>query len=147
MKVLTIQQPWASLIMLGTKTIETRSWDTKYRGPLLIHAAAGMPRLNMELCSKEPFKRYVSEWYMLPLGKILGKVMLSETCSSAYLKKCFRFNPEWFLPYEQSFGDYSPNRYGWELTDVEVFKTPIPAKGQLGLWNFPDKKLLEYGIR
>ena len=40
MKVLTLHQPYASLIALGLKTIETRSWSTKYRGPLAVHAAA-----------------------------------------------------------------------------------------------------------
>lgn len=38
MKALTIRQPWASLVALGVKTIETRSWSTSYRGPLAIHA-------------------------------------------------------------------------------------------------------------
>ena len=38
MKALTIRQPWASLIAAGVKTIETRSWSTRYRGPLAIHA-------------------------------------------------------------------------------------------------------------
>jgi hypothetical protein len=38
MKALTIRQPWASLVATGVKTIETRSWSTKYRGPLAIHA-------------------------------------------------------------------------------------------------------------
>lgn len=44
MKVLTLHQPWASLIALGVKSIETRSWSTKYRGPLAIHAGAKKPR-------------------------------------------------------------------------------------------------------
>lgn len=43
MKALTLWQPWASLVALGVKTIETRSWSTKYRGPLAIHAAARRP--------------------------------------------------------------------------------------------------------
>lgn len=43
MKALTIRQPWASLIALGIKTIETRSWQTRYRGPIAIHAGAGSP--------------------------------------------------------------------------------------------------------
>lgn len=43
MKALTLWQPWASLIALGVKTIETRSWSTSYRGPLAIHAAAKRP--------------------------------------------------------------------------------------------------------
>lgn len=43
MKALTLRQPWASLVALGVKTIETRSWSTKYRGPLAIHAGAKRP--------------------------------------------------------------------------------------------------------
>lgn len=38
MKALTLHQPWASLIAAGVKTIETRSWSTRYRGPLAVHA-------------------------------------------------------------------------------------------------------------
>ena len=43
MKALTLYQPWASLVALGVKTIETRSWSTPYRGPLAIHAGAKRP--------------------------------------------------------------------------------------------------------
>lgn len=42
-RALTVRQPWASLIALGTKRIETRSWSTRYRGPLAIHAGAHRP--------------------------------------------------------------------------------------------------------
>lgn len=42
-KALTLHQPWASLVALGHKTIETRSWATKHRGPIAIHAAASVP--------------------------------------------------------------------------------------------------------
>lgn len=48
MKALTIRQPWASLIAAGVKTIETRSWSTKYRGPLAIHAGKS-PRSWIEM--------------------------------------------------------------------------------------------------
>jgi hypothetical protein len=40
MKAITILQPFASLIACGAKKIETRSWPTKYRGPIAIHAGA-----------------------------------------------------------------------------------------------------------
>lgn len=43
MRALTIRQPWASLIAAGVKTLETRSWSTRYRGPLLIHAGKHRP--------------------------------------------------------------------------------------------------------
>jgi hypothetical protein len=36
MKALCVKQPWANLISMGLKTIETRTWKTNYRGPLII---------------------------------------------------------------------------------------------------------------
>lgn len=45
-KALTIRQPWAQLIALGVKTIETRSWSTRYRGPLAIHAGTSRPKCS-----------------------------------------------------------------------------------------------------
>ena len=69
MKALTIKQPWATLIMQGDKRFEFRSWQTKYRGDLLIHAGKGI--------DKEAMKRLAK--YLpaeLPYGKILGKVKL-----------------------------------------------------------------------
>jgi hypothetical protein len=42
MKALSIRQPWAWLIVNGYKDIENRNWRTKYRGPVLIHAAQKM---------------------------------------------------------------------------------------------------------
>lgn len=58
-KVLTLTQPWATLVAIGAKKIETRSWNTSYRGELLIHAAAGFGKGGMrkhkELCGTEPF--------------------------------------------------------------------------------------------
>ena len=49
MKAITLHQPWASLVALGVKTIETRSWPTKYRGPLAIHAGKGRPLMPNRL--------------------------------------------------------------------------------------------------
>lgn len=54
MKALSIRQPWAWLIVNGYKDIENRNWDTKYRGPVLIHAARGLTKheynLALEFC-------------------------------------------------------------------------------------------------
>lgn len=44
MKALSIRQPWASLIIKAGKDIENRSWPTKFRGRILIHASKGMTR-------------------------------------------------------------------------------------------------------
>ena len=47
-RALTIRQPWASLIALGVKTIETRGWRTDYRGPLVIHAGLTYEPWNVD---------------------------------------------------------------------------------------------------
>lgn len=44
MKALSIRQPWASLIVLGIKDIENRTWTTRERGTILVHASKGMTR-------------------------------------------------------------------------------------------------------
>jgi hypothetical protein len=49
MKAISLFQPWASLIMLGYKSYETRSWATKHRGPLAIAASAG--KQGREACA------------------------------------------------------------------------------------------------
>ena len=67
MKVLTIKQPWATLIMQGDKRFEFRSWQTKYRGELLIHAGKGIDKEAVKR-----MKKYIPE--DMPLGKIIGKV-------------------------------------------------------------------------
>jgi hypothetical protein len=60
-KILTLTQPWATLVALGAKQIETRSWSTPYRGSIAIHAAAGLkpvggPMGLQALCSDQHFR-------------------------------------------------------------------------------------------
>jgi hypothetical protein len=54
MKALTLYQPWATLVAIGKKRIETRSWPTNYRGPLAIHVSKNK-RIDDEMCWSEPF--------------------------------------------------------------------------------------------
>ena len=125
MKVLTIKQPWATLIMQGKKQFEFRSWQTKYRGELLIHAGKGM--------DKEAIKRL--EKYLpsnLPQGKILGKVILTDCIkmTAAFKEKLLNENSDIYT--ESSFQE----NYGWKLDDVQVFDEPIDANGHLSLWEY-----------
>ena len=125
MKALTIKQPWATLIMQGNKRFEFRSWQTKYRGDLLIHAGKGIDKEAMKRLSK-----YLPE--ELPLGKILGKVKLVD---------CIKMSPEFkemlLKENDDIYTDSSfKENFGWQVTDVEVFEKPIEAKGQLSLWEY-----------
>ena len=125
MKVLTIKQPWATLIMQKDKRFEFRSWQTKYRGDLLIHAGKGIDKEAMKRLAK-----YLPE--ELPYGKILGKVRLVD---------CIKMSPEFKeLLLKENKDIYTKSsfqeKYGWQVTDVEVFENPIEAKGHLSLWEY-----------
>ena len=125
MKVLTIKQPWATLIMQGDKRFEFRSWQTKYRGDLLIHAGKGIDKNAMKRLAK-----YLPD--EIPLGKILGKVTLVDC-----IKMCPEFK-EMLLKENSDIytkSSFSEN-FGWQVEDVQVFDEPIEAKGHLSLWEY-----------
>lgn len=129
MKVLTIKQPWATLIMQQDKRFEFRSWKTKYRGDLLIHAAKGV--------DKEAIKRL--EKYIpdnIPTGKILGRATLIDCVkvSPEFKEKLLKENKDIYK--DSSFKE----NYGWQIEDVEVFEKPIEASGKLGLWEYEIKQ-------
>lgn len=94
MPSLTLHQPWAQLIALGAKAIETRGWATKYRGPIAIHAGASIPSYlglgrygSLQLGDYEVVKdrRGVTLWeqaaartHKLPLGAVVAIANLSD---------------------------------------------------------------------
>lgn len=125
MKVLTIKQPWATLIMQGDKRFEFRSWRTKYRGELLIHAGKSVDKKSVER-----LKKYLPE--ILPVGKILGKVDLVDCIKGDenFKEKCIKENKDVYA--KSSFDE----TYAWEIKVVEVFKNPIEAKGKLSFWEY-----------
>lgn len=150
MKAITLWQPWASLVAIGAKKIETRSWPTKYRGPLAIHAAKD--RRYWKIAHDEPFRSVFMEARLyrqddLPYGCIIA---------TAEIVDCLMIQRQTFIGYpilkngqeikgnELAFGDYTPRRYAWILEDVKQLPEPIPAKGRQGLWNWevPDGVVL-----
>jgi hypothetical protein len=128
LKVLSLLQPWASLVVLGHKTIETRSWTTAYRGPLLIHA--GMRTSGKAFAGLPTIAPLLPEFKELPFGAIIGEVMLREVLTLDTGLQ--HVAPEQTLE-EQAF---APGRYGFVFTDAHLFDEPIPARGKLGLWEW-----------
>ena len=78
MKAILIRQPWAWLIVQGYKDVETRTWSTKYRGPILIHAAKTLNPAFDELCQvlREEFDIEVPPRKQLPRGGIVGQATI-----------------------------------------------------------------------
>ena len=148
MKIITLTQPWATLVIAGAKRLETRSWSTAYRGELGIHAAKGFPRWAREICAEEPFASILAEassvnsWTDLPTAQLLGHVNLTgcyptssvaaNLSAAAYMVGKQRVDVS--SP-EREFGDFSPGRYAWPLEDPVEFDEYVPMKGQLGLYD------------
>lgn len=136
MKAITIHQPWASLIAHGHKRYETRSWRTHYRGPIAIHASQRTDRQAVLDVARE-YPHIWREISPLPKGCIVAV---------ADLVDCLKSVDTWTDGYElegrhliyapeYEFGDFTPGRYAWELSNVRLIE-PIPAKGRQGLWNW-----------
>ncbi|WP_438498054.1 ASCH domain-containing protein [Paenibacillus sp. IHBB 3054] len=140
MKAITIKQPWATLIALGEKRFETRGWQTKYRGELAIHAGKQVDR---DACLEPEIKAAlvrngILSISMLPTGSVIATTILkdcirsAETWTDGYILE----NGERVYSPEYDFGDFTPGRYAWDLRDVKQLPEPVPAKGQLSLWNW-----------
>ena len=132
MKVLTLWQPWATLMAIGKKRNDTRSWSTKYRGPVAIHAARYT--MEEELIACNSFYRNALEHLITPQtpglrqGAILCIVNLIDVVPTV------TFTPETLTPEEKEFGDYSPGRFAWITEMLVVLDEPIPCCGHQGLW-------------
>ena len=124
MKAITIWQPYAQAIALGLKKFETRSWATKYRGKLAIHA-------SLKPLSKEC--KLLAEKYSIkdcPLGEVIVV---------ADLVDCVLMTEEFIQAQsdaERDFGDWRVGRFAWKLENIKVLKNPVKLSGKQGLWNF-----------
>ena len=129
MRVLSIIEPYATLIKLGKKRIETRSFKTNYRGELYIHASSTkIPKEwknNKELMSLVDGDK-LNFGYIICKCKLVDCVYMNEE----FLEKIKKDKLEYLV------GDYSLGRYAWILEDIEVLDKPIFAKGKLGIWNY-----------
>lgn len=112
MKAITVWQPWAGALAAGIKGNETRSWATKYRGPIAIHSAMKAihhtwSNLYMDdkarevICRRLELPEIIDGPATFPMGCILA---------TAELVDCIRITPEYITtltPDELALGDYT----------------------------------------
>ena len=122
MKCLSVCQPFAELIVKGEKTIELRSWNTKYRGEFLVHSPT---KIRQEDC-----KRLKIDKDVLSTGAIVGKAQI-------YDVKIYRTKTELQDDFNKHFAsiDFKGLKYGFVLKNAKKFNIPIPYKGRLGLFD------------
>ncbi len=139
-RTLSMTDPWGTLVALGAKGIETRSWPTPHCGPLAIHVAKSLPAWASARCSEPPFRQILEaggyRWqpdavqnpWGLPLGHIVAVVCLDEVQ---------RITPSFQVEEpERSLGLFTPGRYAWIFSQVYRLATPLPARGSLGVWEW-----------
>lgn len=122
MKALSLKQPWAELVVSGKKTIETRTWNTTFRGKFLIHASS---QPNQEAMRAHGFSE-------LPTGCIVGEAELVGV-------KTYDDKTTWDAdePKHLARSAWTKKRYGYLLRNVKRLE-PKPYKGAL---NFFEVKL------
>lgn len=125
MKVITIKQPFASLIAYGLKEYEFRTWKTKYRGEIYIHAGKGIDKTAM--------KRYEYLNLDYPSGCIIAKANLTDCIYiDSNMKDILRKKDD-----KVYYGiiHSKEEEYGFKLENIERIE-PIIINGQLGIWNY-----------
>ena len=115
MKALSVKQPWAGYIASGQKTIETRSWNTNYRGELLI-------------CSSLKPDKYVSQiYYNNDLCSVFGKALCLVDVVDCLL---------WEEKHKKDSLCMAHGGYAWMLENIRKVEL-INVKGQLSIFNLP----------
>jgi hypothetical protein len=113
-KCISIRQPWAWAILHAGKDIENRSWTTKHRGPLLIHAGLKIDPAGYDLLKELGYDP--PDPRSLQRGGIVGRVDLAEVTEHSQSPWAF------------------PDCYHWQLTNPKPTAF-TPVRGQLGLWD------------
>lgn len=135
MKALTIRQPWAWAIAAGHKPVENRTWTTRYRGPLAIHAAQAWDE-NGEL--------YMARWLIKPPWWPLGAINqkpptgvfvavadLIDIHRAAVIQPCC-------LDWGQVPASADDMWFHWRLDNVRPLSQPVAGTGRQGLWTVPE---------
>jgi hypothetical protein len=137
MKTITIKQPWAHLICSGIKDIENRTWPTKFRGRVLVHASAKPAQsglvvnvLNEQQWSSLTYdQRILLRSNTIPNSAIIGSVEIVDCV--------INHSSIWAEKTDSVLYHAEKPIYNWVLANPVLFTKPIPAKGKLSFWDFP----------
>jgi hypothetical protein len=118
---LSIRQPYAWLIVNGIKPVENRTWATRFRGRILIHAGATYPKRDYA----DDLEDYEDK-FGLPYPA--REEMIGGIVGSATIVDCVQHHPsEWWI-----------GPWGFVMEKPRTFAKIIPYKGALGIFNVPE---------
>lgn len=127
MKALTISQPFASLIADGEKLVENRTWETRYRGRLAIHAGKGLQYLTRAEAEDYPRGCVVA---IAELFACMPLESMRQISRSQSIQRSSLTIGE-VLDHEHTEGPWC-----WILRDVRKLDQPIPCTGAQSIWNW-----------
>ena len=134
---LSLLQPWAQFMADGLKWVETRSWSTRYRGLVLIHASKSKAGLYECPAEALTYARQAGYPYvLLPHAAVVAVGVLSDVRPTDQSENFIHLKPR-----ELSMGNYAPGRFGWMFSYLWKLPKPVKAKGSLGLW-IPEQVVL-----
>jgi hypothetical protein len=113
---LSLRQPWLWAILYAGKNIENRTWRSRYRGRVILHASRTMDEAGVKYLREAGFPVPTD----LPVGAYVGEVTIIECLPSAECTSPWAFGPWCYI-----------------LERPIVYETPIPGKGRLGLYPVP----------
>jgi len=138
LKAISLWQPWASLIPLGLKHYETRSWKTNYRGKLLICSTAKSTKAQyqqyLKICNEVELPTWDETNF--PHGQAIAICDLTD---------CIPMTPEFIAQQSQTeilCGDWQVGRYAWKLENIQPITESFAVKGKQGLFNIPLTNIL-----
>lgn len=148
MRCLPLWQPWASLVAIEAKRVETRHWPAPpwiIGQRIAIHAT--LRRDDLPLACVSPFAdRLLAALGAGTLVEVDGKLPLGAIICTAVIDRCSEMTAESIAalrdrdPDEHAFGLYRPGRFAMVLRDVERFAVPVAFKGRQGkFFDVPDE--------
>ncbi len=123
MKCLSLKQPYAELVVSGRKTVELRSWNTKFRGRFLVHASK---KTDLDAC-----KLFGIDPNEIANGAIIGKAYI-------YGVKRYRNKDEFLSDRDKHLANYriyGKSRYGFLLKEAKRLRHPVRFRGMLNFFN------------
>ena len=129
MKALTVSQPFAALIASGEKWVENRTWDTRHRGPLAIHAGKGSQYLSAAELREYPTGCVVATAQLVAcvwIGDVRCGSLSTRPVSPGATRTMRDLHDH----------DHTEGPWCWVLEDIQPLDTPIKATGSQGLWDW-----------
>lgn len=119
-KALSFRQPWAELVLQGKKSLDLRTWSTRYRGPLAIYASQTVEKDRCLEHGIDP--NSLTTGAVIGLVDLTGVVELDETAYNARASE------------HLSGRRFHQPMFGWELANPHPLPEPLPARGRLLLF-------------